>query len=118
MHPPSWYVRQARAAALGYFWLPCPSCGNHFSGEEWQIEEGDAAHFASLPAAPEPDDPPHEESAFGICSACTYAGIGCRAYAERYQRYHPGCEAVDPPPPGVAYTMIHRSKTIRVERSR
>lgn len=25
----------AFASARGYFWLPCPCCGNHFGGHEW-----------------------------------------------------------------------------------
>jgi hypothetical protein len=27
----------------GYFWLPCPLCGNFFGGHEWKIDnKGDA----------------------------------------------------------------------------
>ena len=28
-------IAKMKAAALGYFWLPCPLCGESFAGFEW-----------------------------------------------------------------------------------
>ena len=35
MRKPKW-MRKARANAGGYFWLPCPICGEMFGGFEWK----------------------------------------------------------------------------------
>jgi hypothetical protein len=58
------YIRQATAAARGYFWLPCPLCGTHFAGYEW--EDG-----ASIP---DPEAPPLSGHGVGICPACSHEG--------------------------------------------
>jgi hypothetical protein len=78
----------------GYFWLPCPECGEYFGGFEWRKYGG---HFDTIPAESDPGDSPGSERAIGICPECTYAGVGCRAHVEKRRRYHRGCEAVDPP---------------------
>lgn len=26
-----------KAHLCGYFWLPCPICGNNFGGHEWEL---------------------------------------------------------------------------------
>lgn len=53
-----------RAEQEGWFWLPCPLCGQEFAGHEW-------VHSAenSIPT----DDPTLLR---GICPACTTAGFG------------------------------------------
>lgn len=28
-----WYANM-----LGYFWIPCPICGNNFGGHEWKLK--------------------------------------------------------------------------------
>lgn len=32
-------LNQAYAFVFGYFWLPCPLCGEHFGGHEWRYGE-------------------------------------------------------------------------------
>lgn len=81
--------RQVQAAALGYFWLPCPSCGSPFSGREWLAEDCVGAHFASVPTA-------RPGSSVAICPACTVAGLGCRAHAQ-LGSYHLACGVVPLP---------------------
>jgi hypothetical protein len=58
------YIRQATARARGYFWLPCPLCGTHFAGYEWE----DAASI------PDPEAPPLSGRGIGICPACSHEG--------------------------------------------
>jgi len=36
---PRW-LQQLRAWLGGYFWLPCPICGEYFGGHEWSTEKG------------------------------------------------------------------------------
>lgn len=48
-----WWHRIA-AKAGGYFWLPCPSCGQSFGGHEWRTE----SEFAVV-------------GKWGVCPACT-----------------------------------------------
>lgn len=104
--------RRLRAQLGGYFWMPCPHCGNYFGGNEWRQVGG---HFDSLPEDPYPEDPPGIERAVGICPDCTYAGVGCKAFAEQRRRWHAGCEAVDPPD-GRPYSIVDRP-TIVSEQS-
>ncbi len=33
---PTW-LRRMRAEWGGYFWLPCPLCGQYFGGNEWRL---------------------------------------------------------------------------------
>lgn len=33
---PRW-MHRTYAALAGYFWLPCPTCGRHFGGHEWDL---------------------------------------------------------------------------------
>jgi hypothetical protein len=56
------------AATFGYFWLPCPVCGNEFGGHEWRRVDGrpDSIHL--------PGDPSSTRT--GICPRCTRAGRG------------------------------------------
>jgi hypothetical protein len=48
------------AAAFGYFWLPCPSCGQDFGGHEWGYTNG----------------MPDSINGQGICRDCAKAGKG------------------------------------------
>lgn len=66
--------RGDRALRLGYFWLPCPACGEWMAGDEWPRGLG-----SSIP------DPNCASGARGtaICAACTAAGVGRRAWAAR-----------------------------------
>lgn len=63
------------AKALGFFWLPCPICGQYFGGHEWKNVNG---HVSDIP---------HREMelskglGWGICPECTAKGIGCYAWA-------------------------------------
>lgn len=65
-----WY-----AETFGYFWLPCPLCGQDFGGHEWHDIDG-------LPSSiPDPDYEPSPEAGsrgIGICPTCTRAGRGKR----------------------------------------
>lgn len=51
----------------GYFWLPCPLCGELFGGHEWRDIDGKPAEIP---------DPDHAGRGIGICPACTRAGRG------------------------------------------
>lgn len=65
--------RRWRAAIGGNFWLPCPSCGAYFGGNEWLH---DGVHQSTVPVG---------ESGLtgqGICPSCTLSGVGDRAWAE------------------------------------
>jgi hypothetical protein len=55
------------AALFGYFWLPCPICGQGFGGHEWKNRDGNRA---SIPA------PDGKSGRVGICPDCTRAGRG------------------------------------------
>jgi hypothetical protein len=57
----------------GYFWLPCPLCGQHFGGHEWRDVDG---KVASIPTG-HPGNALWSESE-GICPDCTRAGLGYR----------------------------------------
>lgn len=61
-------LNRAIARAGGYFWLPCPLCGQEFGGHEWRPIEG---KISSIPA---PDGP--QGMSIGICPDCTAAGRG------------------------------------------
>lgn len=66
------HVAQLRAKITGFFFLPCPLCGQEFAGYEWREQrEGDTRLEASIPA---PDGP--QNMSMGICPACTRAGRG------------------------------------------
>lgn len=54
------------AKTAGYFWLPCPLCGQEFGGHEWR----DIAGKSSTIAGDEPG------KGIGICPDCTVAGRG------------------------------------------
>lgn len=56
------FVERFRAWLGGYFWLPCPLCGRHFSGREWN-RSFDAGLNASIPT----DTPGLRR---GICARC------------------------------------------------
>lgn len=53
----------------GYFWLPCPLCGDHFGGHQWRDYDGLSADIDD-PSGPEPS------SGLAICPRCTRAGRG------------------------------------------
>lgn len=63
---------RAIARAGGYFWLPCPVCGEEFGGHEWRSVHG---HESSIPDLDLPN------TSTGICQGCTAKGIGCYAHA-------------------------------------
>lgn len=52
-------LNKLKADLEGYFWLPCPACGQMFGGHEWKSSEYD-----SIPT----DDT--GRSAEGICPDC------------------------------------------------
>jgi hypothetical protein len=56
------------ARLFGYFWLPCPLCGQMSGGHEWRDIKGKPS------AIPEPGSGPG--SFAGICPDCTRAGRG------------------------------------------
>lgn len=61
----------------GYFWVPCPLCGEEFGGHEW------LPTTAELEATiPNPDRPLDGCSGRGICPNCTRAGRGNEAWKE------------------------------------
>jgi hypothetical protein len=51
------------AAIFGYFWLPCPLCGQHFGGHEWRDIDGKSSVIGTNPGK-------------GICPDCTRADKG------------------------------------------
>ena len=55
-----------RAEIGGYFWLPCPLCGEFFGGQEWKDRGGTSSSL--------PTETPGLY--VGICPACTKAGRG------------------------------------------
>lgn len=63
-------VHRAYAELFGYFWLPCPLCGEYSGGHEWYDRPG-------LPSTiPNPEG--GRGSGKGICPTCTLAGRGHR----------------------------------------
>lgn len=67
----------------GYFWLPCPVCGEEFGGHEWRDRGG---HASAIP------DEPYASGGTGICPNCTISGTGCYVHARlRGVAYH-DCE--------------------------
>lgn len=65
---PRW-VHRACAFVGGYFWLPCPLCGDEFGGHEWRDRDGRPSGI-NVPGEP--------GSQRGICPRCTRAGLGDR----------------------------------------
>ena len=49
----------------GYFWIPCPSCGNDFGGQEWGDVDGKSSTIWNDGSA-----------GIGICPSCTIDGKG------------------------------------------
>jgi hypothetical protein len=64
-----WYAR-----AAGYFWLPCPLCGDFFGGHEWHMIDGLSADI------PDPKYPAGSGRNVGICPTCTRAGRGATVF--------------------------------------
>lgn len=59
-----------RASWGGYFWMPCPLCGQMMGGHEWK-------HFDGLESSiPDPKYPAGSGRGIGICQDCTIAGKG------------------------------------------
>ena len=61
----------------GYFWLPCPVCGEEFGGHEWLVEE----RWSNIPDPEHPDEPGR---GIGICPDCTRAGVAKEAWKKYY----------------------------------
>lgn len=59
---------QWRAEFFGYFWLPCPLCGEMFAGFEWKNYDGKLSII--------PDGTGRQGAYAGICPNCTVAGKG------------------------------------------
>jgi hypothetical protein len=83
-----WFVpsrhKAARFAKMnGYFWLPCPTCGRYFSGNEWLIADWSARVITSNAhqVCSIPTKGGGEGHGTGICPHCTKAGVGLRAWA-------------------------------------
>ena len=99
---PRW-LAHAHAVAFGYFWLPCPTCGRMFGGNEWVDYCDRAQHFGTIPREP--------GGGTGICPHCTATGVGCRAWATgdiQPPRFHVGCTFAPQPdvtPPGGAWVF-------------
>ena len=64
-----------RAWVTGYFWLPCPACGQKFGGHE---KQDSAQHQDSIPTVL--PDGTYRGSAKLICPDCTSSGVGDRAW--------------------------------------
>ena len=91
MNGARWLAR-ANATLLGCFWLPCPLCGQHFGGQEWDEIDG---HDSSIPDPDQPQDPESALHGRGICPGCTAAGGGCRAWHAIGVEVHPDCPALE-----------------------
>ena len=61
------------ALVTGYFWIPCPHCGEMFGGHEWRLYDN---RRDTIPASPGGNS----LSGTAICPACTRAGVGDRAW--------------------------------------
>jgi hypothetical protein len=58
------------AALNGYFWLPCPICGQRFGGHEWKDCDGKPSSIAA------PGYLGREGARVAICPDCTRKGRG------------------------------------------
>ncbi len=52
-----------------YFWLPCPTCGQHFGGHEWEHDG------RGVPVRPPLFDHTEPRQLAGVCPACADAGV-------------------------------------------
>ena len=57
-------AHETYAKRYGYFWLPCPICGEEFGGHEWAAETS----WVTLPTG-------RPGVRQGVCSACSAAII-------------------------------------------
>lgn len=64
------HVHEFYAKMNGYFWLPCPLCGQYFGGHEWKDYDGKSSSI------PHEDPEKHPYGGRGICPDCTKAGKG------------------------------------------
>jgi hypothetical protein len=65
---PRW-MHRTYARLGGYFWLPCPLCGQYFAGHEWRDHDGKSSVIHN-------PDSIYETSGRGNCPDCTRAGKG------------------------------------------
>jgi hypothetical protein len=66
--PSSWrWLHAAYAWAGGYFWTPCPVCGEKFGGHQWLY---DGPRLATIPAGANPN------VRTAVCPACADLGRG------------------------------------------
>lgn len=93
------WLNQRYAQLHGYFWLPCPVCGQRFGGHEWRREInkefGRGYHITDIPT---PGSGPTVGT--GICPDCIAMGVGCRAWSDGslpYRKAHLHCEFVPAP---------------------
>jgi hypothetical protein len=84
-------IAAATARTGGFFWLPCPLCGRHFGGHEWQDIN---SHDASIPDPDREQNPERALCGKAICPACTATGAGCRAWAAIGVQVHLDCPAI------------------------
>lgn len=69
------------ARSRGYFWLPCPSCGEMFGGHEAEAAADLADRLGTWPSIPDPAYPPGSGRGLCICPACVVAGKGADTLA-------------------------------------
>lgn len=70
MKLPRW-MHKLRANLTGYFWLPCPLCGEMFGGHEW---DGESIIIA-------------QHKGVGVCPNCRGAA---RQHNRKWMDEHPG----------------------------
>jgi hypothetical protein len=64
------------ANLAGFFWTPCPLCGQPFGGHEWRDVNGKVSTVPNPMKPPVKRGPYASTSSIGICPVCTEAGRG------------------------------------------
>lgn len=72
MKLPRW-LHESWANFAGYFWLPCPLCGEYFGGHEWKVGSPNHSIMTSW------------NTGSGVCPNCHDAA---RAYNEKWMKDH------------------------------
>lgn len=68
---PRW-LNRLYAGLFGYFWLPCPLCGEYFGGHEWRGDNQDVGCYRN----------PYRIHA--ICTRCEKAELGGGTASQAY----------------------------------